>query len=101
MSRGARLSRLVMGPAAEAVETLLDQQLKQDRSAVQLIERHAHPVRVDGADWLDTRPAQDLRNVTPTEADETEQALQYAAQRGLLVVHARQQHYVRVARRPL
>lgn len=99
MSRRAQLARRTIG--ATLTEQAHDLQQAQDLSAVQLVERHAHPTDIDGHPWLDTRPARDLRNVTPTEADETEQALQHLQQRGLLVVHAQQQHLVRVVRRPL
>lgn len=99
MSRRAQLARRTIG--ATLVEQLQDQQQTQDASAARLVELHAHPADIDGVAWLDTRPALDLRNVPPVVADETEQALQHLQQRGLLVVHAQQQHLVRIARRPL
>lgn len=101
MSRGARMARAGARIVFTSVERLTEMQAAQDRSAVQLIERGAVAAHVDGADWLDTRPMVDLREVRPETADEAQEALQYAAQRGLLVVHARQQHLVRVIRRPL
>lgn len=102
MSRGARMARVGAAQLATGVvERFMDQQAQQDLSAVQLIERGAVAAHVDGSDWLDTRPMLDLREVRPETADEAQEALRYAAERGLLVLHAQQQHLVRIARRPL
>ncbi len=101
MSRRARIYRhgqLVRPMTADEADAL--QVRISDLSAVQFIERNTFPVPLAGAEWRDTRPVLDEREVSPATIDQARTALAHGIERGLFIRHAQQQHLVRIARRP-
>jgi hypothetical protein len=71
-----------------------------DRACVCDIECNALPTNVDGQGWFDIRAMLDPRELCDETIDMMDQALTYAAQRGLFKRHPDFAHLVRITQEP-
>jgi hypothetical protein len=102
MSRRARIYRQGQPLQPMTADEKADMQARiSDLTAIDFIERNTVAMPLSDAEWRDTRPVLDIREVSPATVDQARAALEHGIERGLFIRHAQQQHLVRIARRPL